>query len=292
MPSQSAGLFAILLAYAIWGLFPLYWRLLAAVDATELLLWRLPLTAIVCWALIPVRAGLPAAIAAWRSPTNLKRAIIAGALLSGNWLAFIWAVNKGRILESSLGYFLCPIVSVALGRLFLGERLPTQRWIAVAIAVAAVILLLSTAPQTPWAALVIATTWGAYGLTKKQTPTGPITSLGMETSLLSLLAVPALAVILFSPQGTSLHATDTTALLALPFAGILTASPLLLFAFAAQRIPLATMGIGQFIVPSAHFALGIAFGEHPSPQALTAFAMVAVALILYATAPTTRAPIT
>ena len=173
MPTQTRGLIAIILAYIIWGLFPVYFKLLGAIAPHELLLVRLMLTALACILLMPLRGT-------WRDFRRLMRdwptvriRLVAALLLSGNWFSFIWAVNNGRVLESSLGYFLCPLVSVLLGRIILKEGLGLKRWLSVGLAAAGVAVMIWIAGRLPVAAIAIALTWGSYGIMKKLTRLGP-----------------------------------------------------------------------------------------------------------------------
>jgi chloramphenicol-sensitive protein RarD len=281
MTSSGRGVLAIVLAYAIWGLFPVYWKLLAGITAIELLNTRLMLTALACLLLLPLRGTWREFRAAWGRPRQLGRCMVAALFLSGNWFAFIWAVNSGKILESSLGYFLCPLVSVVLGRLIEREAFGLGRWLAVSLAATGVLVLILLAGRLPIAALVIAVTWSGYGLMKKRSRLGPVVGLGLETSLLSPAAA-LLLLLLSMERPLSLGAAGPATLGALVFAGFLTAAPLLLFAYAAQRIRLSTMGMGQYIVPSAHFALAAAYGEPVSLPVLAAFGLIWTGLGVYA----------
>jgi chloramphenicol-sensitive protein RarD len=280
---RSPGLIALLSAFGIWALFPLYWKQLHPVAASELLFIRLILTSLFCLTVLPCRGSLKRFFASWKEPSILRLHLLAAIMLATNWFAFIWAVASGRVLESSLGYFLCPLVSILLGRWVLGEHLQRRQWAAVALASVGVALFLARAEVFPLAALTIAATWGAYGLCKKRSSLGPVSSLGMETSLLSPVAV--LGLVLLSLQPSPMTVTEATlpTLVVLAFSGALTAAPLLLFAFAAPRVPLSTIGMGQFIVPSGHFVLALLYGERVTVGTLIAFACIWVALTLYTT---------
>lgn len=280
MPPHPRGLFALILAFLIWGLFPVYWKLLREIDSLELLFIRLILTAGACLLYLPLRGSWPDYRAAWRKPRLLGRTLLAALFLSGNWLSFIWAVNTGRVLESSLGYFLCPLVSVLLARFVEKETLGTPRWLAVGLASAGVLIIILEAGRLPVAALVIAFTWSGYALMKKRSGLGPVVGLGLETSLLS---APAALFLLLLARNGSLGlgeiAPMTWGFLAL--AGFLTSGPLLLFAYAAQRVPLSTIGMGQYIVPSAHFLLALAYGETVTRPVVGGFALIWIALVAY-----------
>ncbi|NDV61955.1 EamA family transporter RarD [Puniceicoccales bacterium CK1056] len=278
--SHTRGLAAIILAYSIWGLFPVYWKLLGRISPTELLFIRLILTSLSCLLLLPLRGSWKDFRAAWQDRQQLATSLFTAILLSGNWFAFIWAVNNGRVMESSLGYFLCPLVSVLLGRVIEHEHLGVRRWLAVGLAAAGVGTLVIIAGRLPLAAICIALTWGGYAVMKKRTTLGPVVGLGMETSLLAPVSAVILLIMAF--QGPLTITTAPSAALGfLTTAGFLTAAPLLLFAFAAQRIRLSTMGMGQYIVPSAHLGLAVLYGEPVTGGVLAGFALIWCGLVVY-----------
>lgn len=283
MNPGARGLVAIILAYLIWGGFPVYWKLLGSIEPVELLFIRLILTAVACLALLPLRGSWPRFMEALRDPATVRTRAFAAVLLSANWFSFIWAVTHNRVLESSLGYFLCPLVSVILARILEKEILGLRRWLAVGLAAGGVAVLISQAGRLPVAAIAIALTWGGYGLMKKRSQLGPVVGLGLETSLLSAPAGAALLVMALSGPLT-LPAADGPTLGFLVFAGFLTAAPLLLFAYAAQRVRLSTMGMGQYIVPSAHFGLAVLYGEPVTGPVLAGFALIWLGLAAYSTA--------
>ena len=279
--SYNRGLSAAVLAFAIWGFFPIYWKLLGTISSIELLYIRLVLTALSCLLLLRIRGSLKVFAESWSNWRVIRHALVAAILLSGNWFSFIWAVNSGNVLESSLGYFLCPLVTVLLGRFVLNEPLRKRQWIAVLMAGAGVGTLITLAGRIPVAALVIAFTWSGYGLLKKRSERGPVVSLGLETSLLSPVSIIALAWIAGQSSLTMLSISPVI-MVVLAFSGFLTAAPLLLFAYAAPRIRLSTLGMGQYIVPSCHFILAFLYGEEMNPAVLSGFAMIWTGLILYA----------
>jgi chloramphenicol-sensitive protein RarD len=280
MSTATRGVLAVILAYAIWGLIPIYWRLLTSIGADELLYSRLILTAASCSLILWVRGSWGAFGQAWRNPRDLRHSLLAAALLSGNWFSFMWAVNNNRVLESSLGYFLCPLVSVLLGRFVEKEHLGGRRWLAVAMAAAGVGIIISQAETVPLAAIVIALTWSGYGLMKKRGQLGPLVGLGTETTLLTPLAAAVLIILAGQQPLTILAATPTTQFF-LATVGFVTLAPLLLFAYAARRIQLSTMGMGQYIVPSCHFGLALLYGETVNQGVLAGFALIWIALAVY-----------
>jgi len=275
------GVLAAIGAYTLWGLLPIYWKALQAVPSLEILAHR------TVWSLAFVLL-LQAVLGRWewlrlvrRQPRMLRTFLASTCLLGVNWLTYIWAVNSGHVVDSSLGYFINPLVSVLLGVVFLGERLRLWQGVAVGLAAASVLYLTLGLGSLPWIALVLASTFGFYGLLRKTAPLGSIEGLSVETALLS---VPALAYLLSleaAGQGSFGHVGGaTTALLA--FTGVVTALPLLLFAWAARNTTLATVGILQYIAPTLQLLLGLLIYHEPfSPARLLGFCGVWLALLIY-----------
>lgn len=280
-PEAARGALAAAGCYLAWGLFPVYWKQLAGIEATELIahrhVWSL-LFVLVVMALGEGWGGLRAAL---RSRTALGWHAASGVLLTLNWLVFVWGVNHGHVLEASLGYFLVPLVNVALGRFVLHERLRRLQWVAIGCAAAGVLLLLVRVGRPPWIALALAATFGAYGLLRKKSPLGPLVGLGLETLLLAPLA---LGFILWR-QGAGLGALGHVSVaqhVLLLSAGVVTAVPLLLFAYGARRIRFATLGLLQYIAPTGQFALGaLLYHEVFSPERAAAFVLIWCGLVLY-----------
>lgn len=283
--SLNPGVLYAALAYLCWGLFPLYFKHLTAVPALEVIahrtLWSLAFVMLVL-------AGLRRF--AWlgpvlRQPRTLAFAMLSALLLVANSLTYVWAVQQGHVLEASLGYFMNPLVNVMLGFLFLHERPRPVQWLAVALAAAGVAWLTVQTGRLPWVALVLALSFGFYGLVRKTAPLGALEGLGLETLLMAPVAAGALA--WWTWQGTSAFAVtaatgDATLLVWLLCAGPLTAVPLLLFAAGARRIPLTTLGLIQYISPSMQFALGaFVYHEPLAPARLVAFALIWAALAVY-----------
>lgn len=274
------GLYAAATAYIIWGLFPLYFHQLAHIGALELVMHRS------VWALL-FMLGVLAWQKRWawlvdvmRQPRVLAIAALSVALLSVNWLLYVWAVNNGRVLEASLGYFINPLFNVLLGVLVLHERPRRLQWAALALAAFGVVWLGWMAGAAPWVSLALAVSFGLYGLLKKTAALGALEGLTLETLLLAPLAVPAL--LWMSTHGGSLATADARTWLWLLLAGPITAVPLLLFAYGAQRIRLSTLGLLQYLGPSLQFALGVwVFHEPMSAMRLAGFAFIWLALIIY-----------
>jgi chloramphenicol-sensitive protein RarD len=273
------GLIYGVAAYGLWGLFPLYWPLLEPASDIEVLAHRM------VWSLVVV-VVLVVATGGWRSIRALTRRqlgllAIAAVVVTVNWGMFIWGVNNGHVVETSLGYFINPLLTVVLGVVVLGERLRRMQWLAVGVAAVAVVVLTVDYGRPPWIALVLALSFGAYGLVKKQAHVGAVEGLAVETSIMFL---PALAfLIVLESRGTGTfghHDWGTDALLIA--SGLVTAVPLLFFGAAAIRIPLTTLGLMQYMTPIAQFLLGVTvFGEDVPPGRLAGFALVWVALVLF-----------
>ncbi|MDF6064101.1 EamA family transporter RarD [Streptomyces sp. JH010] len=277
---QRAGLLYGIGAYGMWGLVPLFWPLLEPSGAVEILahrmVWSLGVVGI---ALLVLRRW------AWigellRQPRRLGLIAIAAAVISVNWGLYIWSVNNGHVVEASLGYFINPLVTIAMGVLLLGERLRPAQWAAVATGFAAVLVLAIGYGQPPWISLVLAFSFATYGLAKKKVNMGGLESLAAETAV---LFVPALGFLLW--LGASGDATFLSggaghgALLAAT--GLVTAIPLVCFGAAAIRVPLSVLGLLQYLAPVFQFALGILyFHEAMPPERWAGFALVWVALIL------------
>ncbi|MFF5725443.1 EamA family transporter RarD [[Kitasatospora] papulosa] len=277
---QRAGLLYGIGAYGMWGLVPLFWPLLEPSGAVEILahrmVWSLGVVGI---ALLVLRRW------AWigelvRQPRRLGLIAVAAAVISVNWGLYIWSVNNGHVVEASLGYFINPLVTIAMGVLLLGERLRPAQWAAVATGFVAVLVLAIGYGQPPWISLVLAFSFATYGLAKKKVNMGGLESLAAETAV---LFVPALGFLLWlgaSGDATFLSAgAGHGALLAAT--GLVTAIPLVCFGAAAIRVPLSVLGLLQYLAPVFQFALGILyFHEEMPPERWAGFALVWVALIL------------
>lgn len=278
---MSLGVLQAALAYAIWGLFPLYFRLVSAVSPLDIVLHR------ALWSLAFVLVVL-AVLRRWtwlpdvaRRPRTLGIFALSALLLSANWLVYVWAVNNGRVVDSSLGYFITPLFNVLLGYFVLKERPRRAQWYALTFAAAGVLWLTIFAGSLPWVGLVLAATFGIYGLIRKTAPLGALEGLTLETLLLAPLAASLLAWRM-SHGGGSDTEMDASLFALLALAGPLTALPLLLFAAGARRIPMATLGVLQYIGPSIQFAIGVwLFHEPFAGPRLIGFALIWVALVLY-----------
>lgn len=287
--SFSGPLFA-LLAFLSWGLGPVYFKALGAVPAWEVLLHRVVWTLAL---LLPIALALrrlgPAAVAL-RDRRTMRALVASTTLIAVNWLLFIWAIQVGRVLDASLGYFINPLVNVVLGRLFLRERLRRAQGVAVALAGASVVLLAATADRTPWVAIALGVSFGTYGLLRKTTALDSMTGLMLETALLLPPALGVLAWLCLTGRGAFGSAPGTTALLVA--SGLMTAVPLLCFVAAARRMTLTALGFFQYIAPTSHFLLAVFLYGEPfaRPQVLAFIGIWAALAVASTDAILTRRP--
>ena len=268
-------------AYAMWGLFPLYWPLLEPAGAIEILAHR------VCWSLVTMVVltvalrRTPYLRAIMRDRRVLALLAIASVVIAFNWGGFIYGVNSGRVVEVSLGYFINPLVTVLLGVLVLGERLRPLQWCAIGIAAFAVVVLTVDYGHPPWIALLLAGSFGTYGLAKKKANVESVESLTFETMLLAPLALAYL--LWLSAQGEAdFGAHGAGHALMLTTTGLVTALPLICVGAAASRIPMTTLGLLQDLAPSIQFVLGLViFDEAMTPVMWVGFALVWLALAIF-----------
>lgn len=278
---MNSGVLYAALAYSAWGLLPMFFKQITGVDALEIVAHR------VVWALVFL-LGVLLVLRRWAwlravagQPRLLLTFAFSALLLSANWSIYVWAVQNARVVDASLGYFILPLVNVALGFVFLRERPRTGQWLAVSVAAAGVAWLTLQAGRPPWIALVLAVTFGIYGLLRKLASLGALEGLTLETLLLSPLALGWLAWLGWQGQGALVQAHSAT-LGWLLLAGPLTAVPLLLFAAGARRIPLTTLGILQYISPSLQLLLGVwLYGEAFGAARAIGFYLIWLALLLY-----------
>jgi chloramphenicol-sensitive protein RarD len=271
-------------AYTIWGLFPLYWKQVEFVPAEQIIAHRIVWSFLV---LLPVLAW-----SAWRrtrvagefgvSTASIGVYTIAAVLIAVNWFTYVWAVNHDFVVETSLGYFITPLVNVLLGVVVLREALRAWQWAAVALAGAGVAYLTAVYGSVPWIALALAVSFGTYGLVKKKAPMPPLSGLTLETGLLFAPAVAFLVAVELRATGAFGHAGTTPTLL-LAGAGVVTTVPLLMFATAVRHVPLSIIGLLQFIAPTIQFFLGVFVYREPfSRSQLIGFGLVWAALAVFA----------
>jgi len=270
-----------LAAYVMWGAFPLYWPLLEPAGAFEILAHRL------IWSMV-VMAAL---VAIMRRTTQLRRLVttrrtlgllsLAGVTVSINWTGYIWGVNHGYVVETSLGYFINPLVTVLLGVVLLRERMRPVQWVAVGIGLAAVLVLAVDYGRPPWIALLLAFSFGTYGLLKKKANAGAVESLALETAVVAPLALVYVVWLGLAGHGqlTSQGAGHTALFIS---AGLVTAVPLICFGAAAVRVPLVVLGLLQYLAPVLQFALGVLYFHEDMPAGRwIGFGLVWVALAVF-----------
>jgi chloramphenicol-sensitive protein RarD len=278
---RASGLFHAIGCYLIWGLLPLYLRLVHDVPPFEFVGWRLVFTLPVCLIIVSARRQGAAVLAAMGNPRALGLLLASSLLIGGNWLIYITAIQTGQVFATSLGYYINPLMNVLAGTLFLGERLTARQWTAVAVAGAGVSLLAWDAREMLGIALALAVTFAAYGLVRRFAPVASLPGLTIETAVLLL---PAIGIIYWQAAthgGTSFgHAVRTDLLL--PLSGVLTAVPLLMFAVAAQRMDYSTLGFVQFLSPTIVFFLGLFVFHEPLRQVqLLCFVLIWSAAALF-----------
>ncbi|WIY81815.1 EamA family transporter RarD [Propionimicrobium sp. PCR01-08-3] len=268
-------------AYFLWGLFPLYFKLLSRSGAFEVVAYRIVCCLVFCVLAIAVLRG-------WRQIGDVlhnRRAVVvlagAGLLVSFNWTMYVWGVNNGHALDASLGYFINPLVNAVLGVVLLGEKMRTAQWVAFAISAVAVVVLVVGYGSVPWVALGLASTFATYGLMKKKVGAGvpALPGLAIETSAATPFALGYL-VYLGVVGANTVHLEWYAVLVAL--AGPVTAIPLLLFASASAKVPLSTMGILQYVCPIMQFLTAwLIFAEQMPPARWLGFAIIWVAVVIF-----------
>ncbi len=278
--STQGALFA-LGAYFLWGIAPMYFKQLTQVPAYEILTHRVIWSFLLLLALISGLGYWPRVRAMLREPKHLLMLVISSTIIGLNWLVFIWAVNNDHMLDASLGYYINPLFNIVLAMLFLGERFRPMQWLAVGLAASGVVIQLLVFGSLPWVALVLAISFGFYGLIRKKVPVDPFTGLMLET--LVLLPVAALYLWGFADSATSqMSSNSLNTNLWLMAAGVVTTAPLLLFAGAAKRLRLSTLGFFQYLGPSLMFLLAVLLYDEPFTQdKIITFALIWVALVIY-----------
>lgn len=282
MTGPARGVAAMVAACTIWGLSGLYYKLLDHVPPLEVLAHRTLWSLIFFVAVLTVQGRLGGLAAALDRPGKILRILAAALFISTNWFLFIFSVQTGRATEASLGYYIFPLVAVLLGLVAFGERLTRAQWVAVALAAAAVAVLAAGEGVAPWISLALAGTFGLYGVMKKRLAVGPVTSVTAEVALLA----PVALVILWAVHrdGGAFGAGFADSLL-LMLSGPLTATPLMLFAYATRRVAYATVGLVQYLNPTLQFLVAVlVFGEGVGPWDAVAFPLIWAALALYSLA--------
>jgi chloramphenicol-sensitive protein RarD len=279
---MNRGLLATIAAFLIWGLLPLYLHQLHAVPPTQVMAQRLVWCCVFVLIWLALRGELSHVDAALRNPAVRWRLLTTALLVSTNWLLYVWAVSNNRIVEASLGYFINPLVNVLLGVLVLSERLNRVQWTSVALAATGVAYLTWLGGGLPWIALVLAITFGSYGLIRKTVAVDALSGLGAETLLIAPLGIAWLAWCEHNGSGALGHSGSWVDFL-LVASGVVTAVPLALFAYGARRIPYSTVGLIQYIGPTLQLLTGVLLYHEPFSMTKAAgFGLIWAALALYA----------
>lgn len=271
MNPARVGLIHGVVAYALWGVVAAYWKLLRHVPPLELIAHR-AIWGLIAFAIIAAVAGQLAAVrAALRDPRTLLVMFVSATALAINWSIFVWATITGHLLDASLGYFINPLVSIALGTIVLRERLSKLQWAAIALAASGVAVLAWSAGELPWIAFALAGSWGTYGLVRKLAKVDAIVGSTVET----VLIVPIAIGYLITQHGGALVTEGAGTIALLVCAGGVTAIPLVFFTSAARKLPLSTVGFLQYLTPTGQFLLAVlVFGEPLAHEKLIAFAFI------------------
>ena len=278
--NTQVGVLCAIAAYTMWGVAPIYFKQLQIIPAMEVLMHRVVWSVLILVILIGALKQWNKVRQALRSKIVMQTLFIAGLLLGANWLLFIWAINNDHILDASLGYYINPLFNVFLGRLFLGERLRPMQQFAVGLAVIGVAILIFSYGRLPWIALVLAFTFGVYGLLRKRVAVDTLPGLFIETLMLLPLAV--VYWLFLASEHADLTQNSANLNILLIAAGIVTTAPLLCFTAAARRIMYSTLGFFQYIGPSLMFILAVFLYNEPLDSArLTTFGFVWVALLVF-----------
>jgi chloramphenicol-sensitive protein RarD len=278
---MNKGILNGIAAYALWGFFPIYWKLLHQVPALQVIGHRISWSFVLLVLFIVVTKQWQDFRSAALTAKTIGIYSIAAILLTVNWLVYVWGVNSGFIVETSLGYFINPLLSVLLGVIFLHERLRTTQWVPVIIAAIGVIYLTAVYGRLPWIALSLAFSFGFYGFVKKLAPLGSLYGLTLETGIAFPIALIYLVFVGMSSTGAFLQQSAATDLLLIG-AGAVTTIPLLMFASAAKQIPLTVIGLLQYIAPTIQFLIGVFIYKEPFDQAhFIGFGIVWVALVIF-----------
>jgi len=289
-PTRSGYLYG-LAALASWGLLPVYWKQLAAVPSLEVIGHRAAWSVIFLLAFCVTRGATSELINVLRTPKKVAMLAVTGALIASNWLVYVWGVTHGMLLESSLGYFLCPLVTIALGAFFLKEHLSLTKKYAVALASTGVLLKTLSASTIPWLGLYLAFSMSFYGFARKKLEVSSLVGLTVETLLLAPVALSYL--IYLSTQGESHFLTEGLSItVLLILTGVCTSLPLIWFVRAGQLLPLSTLGILQYLSPTLQFILAVlVFDEPVTAGALVSFSLIWVAIALYLQGNRTKTPV-
>ncbi|HET6846867.1 MAG TPA: EamA family transporter RarD [Anaerolineales bacterium] len=279
-PDREKGVLYAVAAYLIWGLFPIYWKQLAAVPALQLIGHRIVWSCVLLVVVLLVTRQFRSFLGSLTMKTG-RVYFAAAVLISINWFVYVWAITHDLVVEASLGYFINPLLSVLLGVLLFRERLRPFQWLPIALALGGVAYLTISLGSPPWVALVLAVTFGLYGAVKKTAPLNALFGLTAETGILLVPAVLFLVLMEANGTGMFLHRPATESILMVG-GGVITAIPLLLFAGATVRVPLTTIGLLQYLTPTMQFLIGALMYHEPLPTTkLIGFGLVWIALLVF-----------
>ncbi len=278
--SERGGTIAGITAYLVWGLLTIYWKQLHHFSAFDLIGWRVTSSVVVMAVLLTATRRWSHVRPVLRDRRLAVRVIAAAVLLTVNWTSYVWAVVNGHVIETALGYFMAPLGTILVGVVVFGEHLRAPQRVAVGLAVAAVLILGVSYGKVPWLALAIAVSWSLYGWLKKQVPLTPLESMSAES--FTLLVPAAITIVVLASQDDSVVSSASTGeWILVALTGVATVVPLMLFAWAAPRVPLTLLGPMQYSVPTINFLLGwLAYDEELPAARLAGFALVWVGLVL------------
>ncbi|MCP4342975.1 MAG: EamA family transporter RarD [Desulfobulbaceae bacterium] len=279
--TNFAGLLAAAGAFTLWGVLPVYWKLLQEVPAYEILCHRMAWSLVLTLGLVFLTGRRAVFRQALKERQNLITFTATGLLLAVNWLLYIWAVNAGFIVEASLGYFINPLINVFFGMIFFREKMRLVQWFALFLAFLGVLYLTIYYGRFPWIALVLGFSFATYGLLHKKNSLGALDALCLETGILFLPAAAILVGLAYSGGG-SFGRIDLAGTLLLVGTGLVTTVPLLLFGYAAHKIPLSTLGLMQYLAPSINLLLGVfVYGEEFPQARMIGFMLIWAALAIF-----------
>jgi len=279
--ARYSGVLAASVAFVIWGVLPIYWKLLQGIPAYEILCHRMSWSVLVTFGLILILGKKRSLWQALKNPRTVVIFTLIALLLACNWLIYIWAINAGHIIEASLGYFINPLINVLFGVIFFRERMRPAQWAALFLVCCGVLYLTIYYGQFPWIAITLAVSFAIYGLLHKKTSVPPLEGLCLETIVLFVPAVLFLLVMETKGYGSFGHISLSQSLL-LAGTGLVTAVPLLFFGYAASKIPLSTLGLLQYLAPTINLLIGIfMYGESFPKERMIGFTLIWVALLLY-----------
>ena len=280
MKQRNLGLVSMTLCYTLWGLLPLYWHLLDEVDSIVILANRIVWSALFTIVLLLATRRFGEVKAVFADRKKMRFMVPAAIVITINWGVYIWAVNSGRLLDASLGYYLNPLVIFLIGMILFHERCGALEWVALALATIGVLIATLAYGAFPWVALTLAFSFALYGTMKKLAGVGGLTSIAVETILIAPVAIGYLLLAPASHAALSALTFQTGLLLVL--AGAVTATPLILFTYGVNRIPFTTVGFLQYISPTINFFIGVLlFHEELTHDRIIAFAFLGVALVIY-----------